>query len=292
MAPRPVSAQKIIDLVDEYRLSVTAMNGKGSQFYATQARTIESQIIKLLTSGNNVINDAERARLMSALRGIFNNGTKSVLGVSTRQIYQIAGVSLAHQKRILESGGMDPERVAKTFLRIEKAIAAQELIKVAEPYQALWANMWSDEWVKVGRHIQASLTRAALTGETNRTIANALMGPLGELNIAGHLGPDAFADAFVRTQFGQLHNDFSTALANEAGLDKYVNIGVPDDAQSEICNEASQLSPMTLEEWEASSVGRPTRHVFNCRCILQAVPDSMLKQDFTQPNPKFQEVAA
>lgn len=111
------------------------------------------------------------------------------------------------------------------------------------------------------------------------------------------MDPEKWAQSFVRTTQQQLDTDFAVSIAKEAGIERFVNIGTPDDRQSLECYEASQEPPKTMQEWDewrASNGrgGRPGyRHVRNCRCIAGAVPPALEDDDWTQENPKYETAA-
>lgn len=88
------------------------------------------------------------------------------------------------------------------------------------------------------------------------------------------IAPMARAIRVMRTEFTRLDNIAGITFAQDAGLSSFINIGVGDERQSEICADASTQDPMTLEEWRASRWGLAPRHPY-CRCYMQAVPDAV-----------------
>jgi hypothetical protein len=75
----------------------------------------------------------------------------------------------------------------------------------------------------------------------------------------------------MRTEMTRLDNMAGITFAESAGLDSFVNIGVGDERQSEICADATMQDPMSLADWRNSEWGLAPRHPY-CRCYMQAVP--------------------
>jgi hypothetical protein len=60
-------------------------------------------------------------------------------------------------------------------------------------------------------------------------------------------------------------------------VEKFVNLGVGDSRQSDICAFATKQKPLTIAQWRALSfegevVGMAPRHVANCRCLMIGAP--------------------
>jgi len=76
----------------------------------------------------------------------------------------------------------------------------------------------------------------------------------------------------MRTEMGRLDNVAGITFDQAAGLDYFINLGIGDDRQSEICADATLQDPMTLAEWGASEWEIAPRHPY-CRCAMYGVPD-------------------
>jgi hypothetical protein len=85
------------------------------------------------------------------------------------------------------------------------------------------------------------------------------------------MDPMARARMIVRTESTRFDNAVSVSMAEQSGLTKFLNIGVGDKRQSDICQKASLAGPRTVEEWKQAE-GMAPRHP-NCRCSMIGVDD-------------------
>lgn len=166
-------------------------------------------------------------------------------------------------------------RIRAAFGNFEKGIKDRSLLRLGnQEIAGRWADMWNDRWDSTARSLQSTFLRSELLGSTWRDVAAEIEGPLGELGIAGRMDSESFARGFARAKLTEISNDTSIRFAQSLGVDKFVNIGVPDDRQSDECAGASAEEPMSLEDWQRSEWGLPPRHIFNCRCqMLGVVPE-------------------
>jgi hypothetical protein len=100
------------------------------------------------------------------------------------------------------------------------------------------------------------------------------------------------ANAIARVESAKVMEAVHEALASAALGDEavYMNDNPLDDRTTDICREASEQDPMTLEEWSASPWGRPPRldpfHL--CRSVLIGGRPEWFG-DTVQANRKFAE---
>lgn len=165
------------------------------------------------------------------------------------------------------------ERIKAIFGNFETSIRTRTILPTNDAQlMARWAGEWDDRWAEITRGLQTSFIEAAANGDSWLKLAERVTDDIGGLGINGQQNADAFARGFTRAKLTEIANAASTRSASMAGITKFVNIGVPDDRQSDECAAASQYEAMTIEEWQASGEGPPPRHVLNCRCLLSGVP--------------------
>lgn len=282
---------KVLRIIRDWQQRLALIAEDDAVAYAKLARQAEVRILRAVRA-QGAVTSASQAQIMSEIRTVLRNGTGQVVRLADDSMLRILAQSIAKDAAALQAAEAVTPRVLHTIERFNESIRTKTILRVAEPYRTQWAAEWGDHWTPAVRRIQAEFSRGVLLGSHSNQIADAITSDLGTLNIAGMQDADVFARGFVRAKYTELNADFAQVLGKEAGLEQYVSIGVPDDRQSEVCFEASNAGPMTLEEWDASEWGRPPRHVFNCRCSLTAIPDVLADDDWSQPNEKFEEVAA
>ena len=176
--------------------------------------------------------------------------------------------------------GLPYDWVKQVFLTMEEQIRTNGIMALAskgiDPNEYL--ALHGERLNATMRGIEDQLVKSALRRDTWVETARALTDDLGNLQISGRMGAEDFAHGFTRATFTRIANDASTAAAQEAGLDLFFNLGVPDDRQSDECAEADTLGSITLDEWDATDVGQPPRHVLNCRCVLIADVSALVER--------------
>lgn len=301
---KKLRAAELQDLLLRRRKASEALAESGAKRYAYIIRRIDAAILRRLERVDTELDAASVAALVSDMRKVLSSASAAVLEQADKDALEAFRLSFETQLDYMRSAGSlsrSSRQVAQAFAYYEQRITSGEILR--GEYWRIKRQEWSQEFVdeqrKVLRAVQAQMTRGLASGSTSpRDVAAALRGPLGGLQISGRMDPEAFAAAFTRTQYAQVENDLAVSLATQAQIEKFVNVGVPDDRQSLECYEASQQPPMTMLEWDAwrasnGKGGRPgSRHVMNCRCIAGAVPPALEGDDWTQPNPKFEEAEA
>lgn len=294
---RRVNPEQIQRIIARYRAMLEKANGSAVQAAERVAERMDRAIVRAMEDGSYSVDTEALNRLLTSARRTLSNGNRQIRMVLEDHVPTVADLSMNHQAAaIVAMQGAAPNalsdlRVIDAFSYFERAIADKSIVRSSAPYVERWAAQWNDEWTKVARKVQAEFTRGLATGANNRDIAKGLVSDLGRLEINGKINNEDFAREFIRTSSGEMYQSFGLQIASEAGLDLFVNIGVPDDRQSEECYQACQEGAHTMEWWLASPEGPPKRHVFNCRCFLQAVTETAAEQDWTQPNEKFAKEA-
>lgn len=291
MALRVLTASRLERLISQYQAQLRRTNGTGGEQLARVARRVEGSIVRELLAQSGDVNQEQITRLLQAIRRIVIESDRSLMDVIDEHVPRVYDITA---RRVADTaidvfGRRDAQSVLDVFENWERAIDNRTILSRAGSYTERWRGEWSDEWTKTARTLQARFTRAAVTGESWSNVAKSVTSDVASLDIQGRMNSEDYARAFVRTKFTELSTDAGLEIAREAGLDLFVNVGVPDSRQSQICFEASQEGPHTLEWWESSQYGVPPRHVMNCRCTLLAVPKGTTVK---QNNPKFEEVAA
>jgi len=294
---RPLDAKELERLIAKYRAQLQRTSGTGGDELARIARRVEGRIVRELLRAEGSVDQRQATRLLQAIRRIVLRSDEDLMGVLAEHVPQVWRTRARQMREITEDvfGRRTAERVIEVSEHFERGLTDRRLLRISQPYMDRWAGEWSDEWTRTQRALQAQFTRAAVTGESWTTVAKSLTDDISRLDIAGRVNAEDFSRAFVRTKFAELYTDAGVQIGDEAGLDLFVSVGVPDDRQSEICYRASRQGPHPLEWWDKSEFGRPPRHVMNCRCTLLAVPKGV---GVKQTNPKFaqerekEEVAA
>lgn len=169
--------------------------------------------------------------------------------------------------------GAPYERVKNAFDTWEAGIQSGKLFDFAKGQSFVeYTDTWDRQWIATARSLQERFVEAAINGESWKDLAKANVEGLDALGLQNRMNKYAFSEAYTRTELTRISNNAAIGMAADAGIDTFINDGVPDDRQSEECAEADTLGAMTLAEWDASGPGRPPRHVFNCRCTLLAQP--------------------
>lgn len=295
-------AKRILRIVRDWQRRLEAISEDEAAAYAELARRMESRIFRALQSPN--------PRVVNELSKILRNGTGDMLRVIDDSMLKVLALTLEREGSALSAAygvsgisRVPVSRIVGTFERFEDAITGRKILKRLEPYRESFGARWQDHWTPVVRKVQAEFTRAQFTGASTNNLAAKLQNDLGSFNVSGHMDPEKFSRKFVRGMFAELDNDAAQSIAKAAGLDKFVNIGIADDRQSEACFEACNAGAMTMDEWNewTSSTGSggpaprppaPGAPAEWCRCSMQSIPNVMTSDDWSQPNEKFEEVAA
>jgi hypothetical protein len=287
---RRLNPAELEKLLRKYRRQLDKTNGTGAEALAKVGTRIERRIVREMLSGSGPVTDDQLQSFQRAIRQSVAQGNPEFTALMEEHIPEVWSVALnrtVDSVALMTSGARTIDQVVAVADKFERDIANKSLIQAGK-YTDLWRAQWTDEWTRTARVIQSKFTNATITGQSWETVARGLTDELGNLQIAGRMDPAAFAEAFVRTKFTELDNAAGIAMAQEMGLDEFINAGIPDDRQSDECYDASQEEPHSLEWWETESPdGPPPRHVFNCRCMLLAVTPETTWEGM--PNPAVEE---
>lgn len=278
IGPRPEAER----LLRKYRAELVKAEGQASarllrivealerRIYASLARYGENGVTKKSASRVRAIANRIALEADPAVAAWFHHEgpTAALNGLKMQAEY------LAKAARIRGWQGLPYERVQASYDAWQTGIDQGRLFNwgdAAAFEQRVW--QWRDYWAGTAAKLQERFVEAAINGESWKDIAKASVEDLDALGLNGRMNKYAFSDAFTRTKLTEISNDAAIGMAADAGVDTFINLGVPDDRQSDICAEADGLGALTLAEWDASGPGRPPRHVFNCRCTLLAQPN-------------------
>jgi len=269
-------------LLRRYRAQLVAQGNRASRNLLAIVERIERRIMRSLARqyGERGITKASASRVRAIANRIALEADPEIAAWFHRVGPAAATNGLLVQAEYLATAarmqgwqGLPYERVRGSFDAWQSGIDAGRLFNFGDSarFEALkW--QWTGYWMRTAEALQDRFVEAAIKGESWKDLAKASVEDLNTLGLRGRMNKDAFSDAFTRTKLTEISNAASTGMAADAGIALFANLGIPDDRQSEICAEASERDPMTLEEWDATDLGRPPRHVFNCRCLLLAQP--------------------
>ena len=294
------------DYLQRFAVELTAHSEKAAQQWAKLSSRTEQALLRILDGSTEPASPQEAARILAELRKVLGGASTVALRLADTDALSVMRLGYGSQADYFAKayGARDAlsvraGRIAQTFRRYDGLLQDGAILR--GPYWQIergrWAREFEDRAREVTGRVQRDLTKAiGTTGETTPRDIAASVRPLIE-GSTGRMDAETWARSFARTNQQQLYGDFAEQLAIDAGIDKFINVGVPDDRQSQECYEASQQPPMTMAEWDGWTAsngkgGRPgSRHVFNCRCIGGAVPPGLEDDDWAQPNPKYEEVA-
>ena len=265
-------------LLRKYRAQLMAQEGPAAKRLLAIVEALEKQIMgSLARYGENGITKAQASRVRAIANRIALEADPAVAAWFHREGPAAALNGARMQAQYLSKfkgvRGAPYERVQGSFDAWQQGIDSGRLFNfgdTAKFEQLKW--QWTDYWKGTAEKLQERFVEAAINGESWKDIAKASVETLDDLGLNGRMNKYAFSDAFTRTKLTEIHNNAAIGMAADAGIDTFINDGVPDDRQSEECAEADSLGALTLPEWDASGPGRPPRHVFNCRCTLLAQP--------------------
>jgi hypothetical protein len=264
--------------LEQTRKELLAHADDRSSKLAKELLKIERQMIRIVERpGATAIDMESLNRVTAQLNRVILEGNPEVAAWLREELPYGAMNGLKTQAAFLaQEGGAiaNADRVKQTYDTFQAGIESKKLLRLTpEAMGKRWAVDWTDRFDKTMSGLQSRFLRAQSLGQSWTDVANAIQDQFGGLDVA--VGdPEVWARAFARTKLTEIATDTSIKFAREIGIDKFVNIGVPDDRQADECTAASNQPPMTLAEWEASPWGIPPRH-YNCRCDLAGVPDDV-----------------
>lgn len=288
---RPLTAKELERVILRYRRQLEKANGSAASELERLSGRIDARMVRFVATKNGDVDQSAVSDVMTYLKRVLKASDEEFRAIMSDEALGIYELAVGRARDVAEVSPFSQRtlsRVLKTYDAFENGITERRVLRTAAPYMERWAGEWSDEWTRTARALQAQFTRAAATGQSWTDTARAISDDLGNLDIAGRMNPEDFSKAFTRTKLTELYNDAGIELSKKAGIELFVNVGVPDERQSEICFRASQIPAQSLEAWEQSEFGVPPRHVMNCRCSLVGVPSDL---DTRQENPKFKTAA-
>lgn len=253
------------------RAELVAQADGASPVIARILDRMERALLRAIDGGGDVPIDARDISLVLAKMGeIVPNGNREVSKWLVQELPQAGLNGISTQIAWAEAIGAS--RRVQNALTALKTGTLERVAKMLTPQDLAgqWASPWVARWESVESRLRSEMLRGRALGLSWHDLAQQIQTPLGDLDL-GLSNPEAFANSFARSALTDMATQESIQAAREVGIEKFVNIGVGDERQSDICAEASQQPPMTVEEWAASEWGLPSRHP-NCRCDLGGVP--------------------
>lgn len=245
-------------------------------------RRVETRMLKEIAKhGATDATRGQANRVTAQLHRIALDADPAVAGWLRGELPAAALNGLRTQAALLaKSFGVDSwervpiQRVRDAFANFQTVIESGKILPTKDAaLMARWGELWNDRMANAVGSVQEKFVEGIARGQSWLDISQAITSDVGGLDIIGEMAADDWARGFTRAKMTEMAVAAGTRSAIEAGITRFINIGVPDDRQSEECEHASAQEPMTLEEWGASSEGPPPRHVFNCRCDLGGVPE-------------------
>lgn len=225
---------------------------------------------------NAMLRDAVNARdpieLLAQLRNTLDVASTGSANIMANLAADTFDISLDVNWKSTEVFGVMSQRAAiQAALQFENTMRA-DLISAA----------WSDWYTRIqssaletGSGLRAAVEHVAVNGGSlNEAVKQFIQDdPIlqGLPKIRQNIGIEARARRVVRTESARIDNAVSIGFSESAGISQFVNVGVGDSRQSEICREATVQPAMTLDEWRVSQWGLAPRHP-NCRCQMMGVP--------------------
>jgi hypothetical protein len=231
----------------------------------------------LLAEFNGTVTAANRTAALNRARQIIKSSGLSGAQAAREMLPEIAreGLVTARQaSKLVIARGSQLERMVRTYDAFEQSIeqgkafvlGSEKIAAFMDRYAVDWDNGWSSTI----RGLQAKFTAASASGLDWRVVAKSIVPEAGQLVVPGGMSPRRLAEFIAKSKVVEIDNLTQREMAQDEGLEKFVNLGVPDDGQEEECYDACNAGALTEEEWEAG-LGMAPRHV-GCRCLMFAVP--------------------
>jgi len=274
-------------IVQRFTRQMELANGNLTRAMERLGTAVDRGILREVLRMEGVVDRPQMLRAVSAFTQIAESAHDEFQQIARNVMPKAIAATVERNAAIagMTMSGPSLRRVLGVYERIMVDLERGVLLRSANHTLGIWHGELDDFLRKTIREVQAKVFQASVTGQSSSALARGLTDDLTALNLQNRVTPDAFARAFARTRMNELQNYTSVEMCREVDINLYINVGVPDDRQSEICYEASQENAQTLEWWEASKYGTPPRHHYNCRCSLLGVPE---KIEWKQPNPEHE----
>lgn len=214
--------------------------------------------------------DADAEEMVTVLSDLIEDGAARGADFMVAMGDQILDTSTTAQAQVASRLGVTTANEAITSAAIWSDEHRIELLSDAH---RRWYGRLKNEALHPGGALREALEGANVWGDSMREAAQKLIKADPDLSSFPPLAMDVEARArmIIRTESTRFDTAVSVGIAEDSGLTHFVNAGIGDTRQSDVCERASKMRPMTIEEWAASDVGPPPRHP-NCRCVLIGVP--------------------
>jgi hypothetical protein len=292
-----MTAAQLQKVLRMQRKEVEALERSLSRNVAASAMRTRREILALVNQIDGPVTTANRTAAMQSVRRIVRAAGEKELAEKLRLLPTMVRDGARRASDVTELvlySRRTNHATVQAFSAFQRNIREEKLFSVAGDKVKAWAEKFGTDWdsgfQSTMRGLQDTFTKGTISGLDWRTISKQITGDAGELMTKGEITGtvERFAEVFARTKVAEIDNMASRQLGEDLGMTLYINCGVCDDGQSEICYDACNAGAMSLEDWAASEYGEPLRHV-GCRDSLVPVP---FDPKITVDNPKIDEKRA
>jgi hypothetical protein len=240
---------------------------------------IDGALLHELMDAGGVLTEARAAEIVAAMRRVAADELEALIAALPEYTQDVLVGAMRSPESYAKALAASPSKSLPDYRALAATLRAvhdpdrmrQIIAGPLDSASRLIIERYEAAIGAVGRKMAA----AAVQGQHSSDVAAALADEAFTLNVgalgAGEINDEAFARMLSRTVIAESDNAVARAEGESLGLTLWVNIGVPDAAQSEECEAASNAGAMTRAEW-AASYGEAPRHP-NCRCELIAISE-------------------
>ena len=273
-----MTAAQLTALLEEQRGIMEVLAQKVARPTESALLKTQARIVQSLARFEGTVDTASRtAALNTARRIVADAGLEAAQRMKDDApgIIKAGAMRTRELTELLVPRGDRLDAIVSTFMSFEKSIEEKRAFALGsvklQAFMDKYTVDWESGWSGTIKGLQAKFTQGAVSSLDWRVISRTIVNESGALVVPGGMDAETFATMFARTKVTEIDNLTARAMGDEAGLELYVNLGVPDDNQSEDCYDATNAGAMTMTDWADSAYDEPPRHP-NCRCMLFPVP--------------------
>lgn len=256
---------RILELRRRASVALQGVEDAASDAVSALIQTVINAMIAYLEANpSDTVDD-----LMEILSAVINDGALRAADAMVAMGADVIDVSAAAQAASSELMGITTANEINAAVDIW---TNQNRVALLQEGHQLWYQKLKQDALHPGGVLRSSLEAANVWGESMNDAADRLIEADPDFSSFPPLDMDPIARArmIVRTESTRFDNAVSVSLAESVGITDFVNVGVGDERQSDICQGATEQGPMSLDEWKSSPWGVAPRHP-NCRCAMVGV---------------------